>query len=245
MRLWESFNFPGPLDTTTYISAQPDSATIPAGATIHVKSLCNGFLFPYVTPVDLPYKSVLKVPDPIASRFFYYGSKSNVRGIFMTKDMLKFNKATEYFMIYKDTAKVDIITALAVSADLNTAWAGTKYGRIIRITGLLLAHDSLTANIASSHCVLVDSIFTYPAIDHRMVTSISINPGNTSQVLVTLGNYGNQDYVYYSQDGNAPKPSFTSVQTNLPKAPVYSGLIEMQKVFSRLNPKNNHGTIKE
>ena len=63
--------------------------------------------------------------------------------------------------------------------------------------------------------------------DSCVITSISINPANTSQVMVTLGNYGNQDYVFFTQNGNAAKPTFTSVQSNLPKAPVYSGLIEL------------------
>ena len=224
MRLWESFKFTQTHDTVTFY-ARID--TIPAGTTIMVESANNKLRFPYVTPVEIPQGDSIRVADPIASRFFYYGSKASVRGIYMTKDMLKFNKDPQYFIVYKDTAKVDIITALAVSADLNTAWAGTKYGRIIRISGLIQAYDSATANITSSQCMLVDSIFANPAIKNRMVTSISINPANTSQVMVTLGNYGNQDYVYYTQNGSAPTPTFTSIQGNLPKSPVYSGLIEL------------------
>ncbi len=224
MRLWESFNFTQTHDTVKFYAR---TEAIPAGTTVMVESANDKFPFPYQTPVAIAKGDSVSVADPIASRFFYYGNKSNVRGIYMTKDMLKFNKDPEYFMIYKDTAKVDIITTLAVSADLNTAWAGTKFGRLIRISGLIQAYDSATANFTSSQCVLVDSIFAYPAIRNRIVTSISINPANTSQVLVSLGNYGNQDYVYYTQNGNSPVPAFTSIQNNLPKAPVYSGLIEL------------------
>jgi hypothetical protein len=42
-----------------------------------------------------------------------------------------------------------------------------------------------------------------------------------------LGNYGNDNYVYYSANGGNASPVFNSIQSNLPKAPVYSGLIEM------------------
>lgn len=230
MRLWESFNFNGPRDTTTYRSSNADSSTIAAGTTIMVKSLCNNFEFPYVTPIDLPFKYILEVPDPIASRFFMYGNKNTAeygKGIYMTKDMLKFYKDPEYFIVFKDPQPTDPITALAVSSDLNTAWAGTKAGRIIRVTGLLNARDAATANVFSPQCVLHDTVFTNTPFTGRYVTSISINPANTGQVLITLGNYGNQDYVYYTQDGNSQAPTFTSIQNNLPAAPVYSGLIEM------------------
>ncbi|MEI7526766.1 MAG: T9SS type A sorting domain-containing protein [Mariniphaga sp.] len=224
MRLWESFNFAQTRDSVKYYAR---IETIPADTTLMIESANNKFLFPYLTTAPIPKGDSIMVADPIASRYFFYGTRLNVRGIYMTKDMLKFNKDPQYFIVYKDTAKVDIITALAVSADLNTAWAGTKLGRLIRITGLIHANDTSSANITNPACQLVDSIFAYPALKNRMVTSISINPANTSQVLVTLGNYGNQDFVYYTSNGSAPIPSFTSVQGNLPKAPVYSSLIEL------------------
>jgi hypothetical protein len=75
--------------------------------------------------------------------------------------------------------------------------------------------------------VLTDDIFAYEAFANRQITSISISPANSNEVLVTLGNYGNENYVYFTQDANTAQPTFTSKQSNLPKTPVYSGLIEM------------------
>ncbi len=50
--------------------------------------------------------------------------------------------------------------------------------------------------------------------------------------LVTLGNYGNTDYVYYSTNALGDAPVFSSVQgsgeTGLPAMPVYSSVLEMQ-----------------
>ena len=57
----------------------------------------------------------------------------------------------------------------------------------------------------------------------QAITSISIDPQNSNNVLVTLGNYGNDNYVYYSTDGGE---TFSSIQGNLPKIPVYSSIIE-------------------
>ena len=66
--------------------------------------------------------------------------------------------------------------------------------------------------------VAVDSIFNGQAI-----TSVSINPNNVNDIIVTLGNYGNENYVFRSNDGGA---SFAPMsKEGLPLGPVYSSLI--------------------
>jgi hypothetical protein len=222
MRLWESFTFTQTRDSV-WVYAR--SKTIPADTTLMVPSSSNKIPFPYRTTQPIEIGDSLNVADPIASRFIVFGDSLGTRGIYMTKDMLKFDKEPEYFALFEDQVYDDAVTALNVSADLNTVWAGTKAGRLIRITGLVNAYDSATANISSSQCVLVDSVFTNTPFAGRTVTSISINPKHSNLVLVTLGNYGNQDYVYYTLNGNDPSPVFISVHGNLPQTPVYTGLI--------------------
>ncbi len=227
MQLWESFNFTQSKDS---VKVYARIKTIPADTLIQAESQ-NGVKFPYFTTAPILKGDSLTIVDPVASRFFYYGNKvatSYGYGIYMTKDMLKFYKDPEYFLVLKDTAtKVDLISAFAISADLNTLWAGTVKGRLIRVTGLINAQDSVTANEFSSQSVLVKDVFANTPMTGRYVTSISINPKNSNEMLFTLGNYGNLDYVYYTSTGGATEPTFTSVQGNLPKAPVYSGLLEM------------------
>ena len=228
MRLWESFTFTQSKDSVLVVArAKP----YPADTLVQVEST-NGILFPYLVTKPLAQGDSIKVADPIASRFFFYGNKATTNygyGIYMTKDMLKFYKTPEYFVVLKDTAiKVDFISNFAVSSDLNTLWAGTKQGRLIRLTGLVNAQDSTTANEFSSECVITKDVFTLPQFTGRNITSVSINASNTNNVMVTLGNYGNQDYVFYSTNANSASPTFASIQSNLPKAPVFSGLIEVQ-----------------
>lgn len=227
MKLWESFKFTHSKDS---VLIHAYARTIPADTILQIES-ANGIKFSYRTTKPLLKGDSLMVQDPVASRFFVYANKATTNygyGVYMTKDMLKFNKATEYFVVCKDTAtKVDLVTALAVSPDLNTLWVGTAKGRLIRITGLINAQDSVTANEYSSGCVLSKSIFTNMPFVGRKVTSISINPINADQVMVTLGNYGNDNYVYYSSNAGAADPVFNTIQSNLPKAPVYSGIIEL------------------
>ena len=56
---------------------------------------------------------------------------------------------------------------------------------------------------------------------------MSVDPRNANNVVVTLGNYGNDNYVLYSNNALSANPTFTSKQANLPKMPVYSSVIEM------------------
>jgi hypothetical protein len=228
MNLWESFTFSQSRDSVKiFARARP----YPADTVVQVEST-NGILFPYQLTEPLAQGDSISVSDPIASRFFYYGNKATTNygyGIYMTKDMLKFYKDPEYFIVVKDTAtKVDFISTITISKDLNTLWSGTKKGRLIRVTGLINAQDSSTANAFSDECVLTKDVFSVPQFAGRIITSISIDPSNGNNIMVTLGNYGNQDYVFYSANANSASPTFASIQSNLPKAPIFSGLIELQ-----------------
>ena len=223
-RIWESYTFAASRDSVMiYAHVNP----IPADTVLWVKSANNEFLFPYRTLAPIPAGDSLAIVDPIANRYFRYGVKSGERGIFMTKDMLKLAKDPEYFKIWVDESYDDPITTISVSADLNTLWAGSKNGRLVRIAGLVNAYDSATANIASSQCVLTNTLFTDMPFAGRTITSIAINPNNSNMVMITLGNYGNTDYVYLSVNANDPAPIFTSVQDDLPHMPVYTGIIEL------------------
>jgi len=59
----------------------------------------------------------------------------------------------------------------------------------------------------------------------RAITSISIDPNNPNRAIVTLGNYGNSSYVYLSNNILSLSPTFTDITGNLPKMPVFDGLI--------------------
>ncbi|MFZ4520771.1 MAG: T9SS type A sorting domain-containing protein [Bacteroidales bacterium] len=232
MRLWETYNqgsvFGITRDSVKYFAEQK---AVPVDSTIMIRSGSNGLFFPYVTTAPIPKGDSIIVADPLASRFFVYGdsviNSGHNHAIYMTLDFLRLNKVPTYYMIFKNSVIADPVTAMAISADLNTLWAGTLKGRLIRISGIKNAYDSATAGVGSSQCVLVSTVFATTPFTNRQVTSISINPNNSGLVMVTLGNYGNQDYVYYTQGGNDATPVFSSIQGNLPQVPVYSGLIEM------------------
>ena len=149
--------------------------------------------------------------------------------VMMTRDALKFNKKLAEFDIdgnYSTEGWWTIATitgipnALTISADGDVAYVGTVNGKLYRIEGI---SDAVSKDLATadSLSVIVKEEIDATAFNGQAITSISINPEDANEVLVTLGNYGNENYVFYAEDGK----TFTSVQKDLPTCPVYSSAI--------------------
>ncbi len=58
----------------------------------------------------------------------------------------------------------------------------------------------------------------------RAISSICLDPNDNNIALITLGNYGYNNYVYKGTN-MLGTPSYTNITTNLPPMPVYDGLI--------------------
>jgi hypothetical protein len=81
-----------------------------------------------------------------------------------------------------------------------------------------------------------NSLVTYSTVANfggRNITGIAVDPNNPDRVVITIGNYGNTNYVYYSNNATAATPTFTSKQGNLPPFPVYCATFD----------KGNAGTV--
>ncbi len=64
-------------------------------------------------------------------------------------------------------------------------------------------------------------IFSAPG----QITSISTHPNDVNKVLITVGGYGPQKRVYYTENALDANPNFVSVSGNLPAIPAFSSLI--------------------
>ena len=156
----------------------------------------------------------IKVKDIITSTFLVA-----IEGkVLMTRDALKFNKKIDWWTLATISG---IPNALTISADGDIAYVGTIQGKLYRIEGI---SDAVTKDLATvdSTCVITKTEIDATVFNGRAITSIAIDPQDANNVIVTLGNYGNDDYVFHSTDGT----TFTSVQNDLPKVPAYSSLIE-------------------
>ncbi len=225
--LWESFDNPYSRDSVKYFAQE----AIPGGTDIIVKSNNSDYPFHYTTPsdVDLQKGDSLMIKDPIASRLFL----ATAGHIYMTKELHNFGKTPEWFTIADATVGYQGIPyTIAYSADGNHLFVGNYDGKLYRISNLALAYNKDLADVSSPDCIVaIDRIPVYePGTSNEIsqcITSISVDPSNPANVLLTLGNYGNDYYVLYTQNGLDREPVFESRQGNLPLMPVYSSLIDM------------------
>ena len=228
--LWENFNYTNSKDTAYYYAGIND--TIPPGNfTIPSK---NGRYPLDVVVTDTVFPGgVIMTQDIVASKFFVGVTDY----IFMTTEASNFRKDFTYdnpwFVI--SCAKLGGLEGtpqcMAVSKDANYLFVGTKEGKLYRIANIDGAYNRETANVgtalygtspvANPYCVVAtDTIATFTG---RVITSVSVNPENSEMVVVTLGNYGFDDYIYISTDALHQHPTFAK-RTSFAHAPLYTSL---------------------
>lgn len=122
-----------------------------------------------------------------------------------------YNKIIVDSIIGGDTIHTEII--VDTTFVLDTVWMETD----VKLDSTFIPGEAPIASLITS------SEIDATAFNGQAITSISIDPQNNNNVLVTLGNYGNNDYVFYSEDGGN---TFKSIQGNLQKMPVYSSIID-------------------
>ncbi|MCX6250410.1 MAG: T9SS type A sorting domain-containing protein [Bacteroidetes bacterium] len=235
--LYENFNFETSRDSVKFYAR--DHA-VSANSTIIIESKNSKFPFTYITPDSIPLGDSIMVKDIVQSRFYIFGGfggSDSKEGIFMTKDALRFSVDPKWFKVASTThGGNDAITCIDVSKDGNYMWVGAGNGNLYRVSNLALAHDSATADVNNPTCIVATEAFdgtVFPFLLNRYITSVKISPDNDNLMLVTLGNYGNDNYVYITENALDSLPTFRPVQGNLPFMPVYSGLIEV----------NNHNRV--
>ena len=210
--LFENYNDTKSADSVKYYAKRDFSN----GEVItDVRSNNCTYPFEYTLTEDLAQGDSIMIKDIISSTLLI----ATEGKIVMTRDALKFNKKIDWWTIATFTG---IPNALAISADGDVAYIGTVKGNLYRLSGI---SDAVTKDLATVDTV---SVITKVEIDpatfnSQAITSIAIDPENSDNIIVTLGNYGNADYVFYSTNGGQ---SFTSKQGNLPAMPVYSSIIE-------------------
>jgi len=227
MALWESFSNENSRDSVWYFA----KTEIPGGTKIQVLSNNSGQPFYYTTPIDMNMESgdSIIVKDIVSSRLFV----ASTDVVYMTNELHLFAKSPEWFTISnEDVGFGGAPQCISYSSDANHVFVGTREGRLFRISNLALAYNFDRADVSSAECIVStkEIVLNVPGgsgtID-QVITSIAVNPEDPSKVMITLGNYGNDDYVLYCENALDEVPVFSSRQGNLPQMPVYSSIIEM------------------
>lgn len=230
MLLWESYNNMNSRDSVTWFA---DKA-YEAGDPIVVRS--NNYMHPfnYFLEEAVVEGDSVVVQDIITNKLFI-GVEDE---IYMSINSADFADAPAWWLISDDNngGVEGVPSALAYSADANYLWVGTEEGRVFRISNIATAFDENTADVGSPNCIIATDEIVLPGDITQVITSLAVDPADPNKVLVTLGNYGNQSYVFFSNNATADVPQFNNVTGNLPKMPVYSSILEM-------NPQTNQAVI--
>lgn len=220
MLMWETFNAEYTADTVEFKAIYGENFK-PGDKYVFPRSKNLDYPMQVNISKDFTDGETRKYPDLIQNRVFY-GQEDKV---WMTRgavDLSNLDNLIEWYKIATLREK-DSIACFAISDNGNHLFIGSRKGNIYRIDNILYANDSATAIAGKETCVL-DTVLVH-SFEGRYITSISVNPTNANNIIVTLGNYGNEDYVYESSNVLQDNALFSSIQGKLPKAPVYASLI--------------------
>ena len=221
MVLWESYNNENSRDSVNFVADKNYSA----GDTVLVNSHIFLHPFVYFLPNAMNEGDTMRVKDIFSSKLFIATEDE----IWMSQEIIHFDLNPSWYAISNSqhAGFEDKPSCIAVSTDGNYVFVGTFTGRLFRISNIALAYNEDLADVNSSNCIIATDELVISENNSQVVTSIAVDPKDPTKVLVTLGNYGNDNYVYYSADALSDEPAFVSVQGNLPTVPVYSSILEL------------------
>ena len=192
---------------------------------------------PFIPSVSLwEQKDTNHAAVPFGEGRLFFGTYC---GIWLAKDALNFSKNPTWFIIATDSTGMSLggsfITYSEISEDGDYLFVGTNNGNLFRVEGLRDAVYNYNDNGTPDNPLddwfspTLAGITTTKIANFggRYITEIAVNIQDPDIVVVSLGNYGNTNYVYKTtQATTAPAATnfgtFTTIQGNLPKMPVYS-----------------------
>ncbi|MEZ4884467.1 MAG: T9SS type A sorting domain-containing protein [Chitinophagales bacterium] len=164
----------------------------------------------FITPFILWEDGIGNLIDPTQEKSLFVTGACDGR-VWGTEGALNFSAIPDWKQLGKFAAS-RCISAVAVSNDGKTVYAGTNDGRMMRITNL-------------DRDVPTTREFVVTGAQGQYIASIDVD-FNPAHIIVGLGNYGQDQNIVESFNANSVNPTFTSMQHNLPLMPVYSVAID-------------------
>ncbi len=207
----------------------------------------------YNRPITHIFEGQCNLGDTIQIHDYYQAALAlGLNGnVWITRYPLNFAKdwiGENYWYPAIDTSvlsnkNIGAITALAWSKNGNHLFVADRNypnNRIYRISNFQNARtcdDIMTYNhespeynmLVSPDSMLVTETQVIGTFS-QTITDIAIDPTNPNNIVVTLGNYGNTEYVYFSTNAATTNSentnvNFISIQGNLPEMPVYTAVV--------------------
>ncbi len=220
MVMWQTVNNTQIKDSVAFVAEK----NYTAGQSIKVRSKQIGYPFDYTLSANLDSGNSINVIDRALSRY-YIGM---YEGVWMTNEPLNFFKKPRWFKVAEVTGEA--VQTLTYSQDGNYLFFTTG-SKLYRVSNLLNGADSAQLNCidfstsgANANCVLTTTMINQ--FNGRTITSVAVDPRNSDNVIVTLGNFGASTFIYASKNATSANPTFVNKTGNL-QFPAYASLIEM------------------
>jgi photosystem II stability/assembly factor-like uncharacterized protein len=228
---WETDKHINTIDTISFLARK----YYPADTTIVVKSHNI-----YNANITLKLYKEYNINDTI----FYKDTYTSLFALGMKRNIWLTRKASNWNspIAQKDwwraikrgtLSRNEYITQMEFSTDGNHLFFSTSENDIYRLSNLnnALTYDDADYIYGKNIITKLTKIGNAGA---RTITDIAIDPNNIDNIIVTLGNYGNNNYVYMCSKASTVNESanlsnFIDITGNLPKIPTYCALFEMNK----------------
>ena len=207
----------------------------------------NGLFATFINPMFL-WEEVDSDGNPVdTSMFFAATTEITTSGsdycVYMTKEALDFSITPKWFQVTPKYASP--IERISVTSDGNNMFF-SRGNNLYRTDNLNLNVDSVKdsykfldvgdtnddPNGDNSNAVVQTIKLNTPF--QYTITDIATDPNNKNNIVVTVGGYGSFNHVYKSSNAMSDNPTFTSMQGNLPKMPVYSAVIDVNNSSSTI-----------
>ncbi|MDD3860198.1 MAG: T9SS type A sorting domain-containing protein [Bacteroidales bacterium] len=220
--LWESFYDENSIDST-YKIAPRDYVT---GEKVEVESNITGRYFNVTLDEDIAEDDTIWVHDTYQSQFAVGFNGS----VWVTRDALSMRKEAVWVPVASIAGNV--VNCMEWSADGDILYVATETGsnsNLYRIKGFNENRTNVQMdNINSEYGLTVTKIASFSS---RTITGMAVDPEFGGNVVLTLGNYGSTNFVYYSTSAHVASEissgsgSFVAKQGNLPQMPAYDAVI--------------------
>lgn len=220
--LWESFYDPNSIDYVYKVAGRNYNA----GEVVEIESNVPDKVFNVTLSAPVNKDDTIWVKDTYQS-LLAVGFKGSA---WVTRDALSTRKDPYWMPVIKFPNEVAM--HLEWSADGNILYIATQVGNnanLYRVKGFIENRTIETMDVDRTGYNLETAKIA--SFSNRSITSIAVDPASSGNVLITLGNYGSSNFIYYTNTADVDPAvssgpgSFVSKQGNLPAMPVYSAVI--------------------
>jgi len=165
--------------------------------------------------INAPFNTALKLSENQALSRLFVGAND---GIWMVQNVFHITLNPVWFKISSSNR----IFSFETASNGKYLFAGTETGAILRIKLPMYNLDTmqnLDAKVVYPNITTENITGNLPG--GRFITGIGVDRSDSNRLIVTMGNYGNANFIYYTENALDLVPTWKTVQGNLPAMPVY------------------------